>query len=113
MRPIPKKLLNQLLADPRNQHCTKCKRHGTELHHVWKYAGKQINEAWAIVGLCTKCHRGSNGTISKKAKKEAEYESVMRLIESGFENLDKYKKPMDGYWENLINFYTKYYDTNS
>lgn len=27
-----------------------------EWHHVWKYAGRQINEDWALVGLCTRHH---------------------------------------------------------
>lgn len=28
-----------------------------EWHHVWKYAGRQINELWAILGGCSKHHR--------------------------------------------------------
>lgn len=28
----------------------------TEWHHVWTYAGKQINEVWAIVGACHRHH---------------------------------------------------------
>lgn len=27
-----------------------------EWHHVWTYAYKQINELWAILGLCHKHH---------------------------------------------------------
>lgn len=27
-----------------------------EWHHVFQYAGQQINEAWAIVGACHKHH---------------------------------------------------------
>ncbi len=27
-----------------------------EWHHVWTYAGQQINEPWAIVGACSRHH---------------------------------------------------------
>ena len=107
---IPKPLLKRLLADKRNSKCCVCGKEGTELHHVFTGQGrKNINEVWSIVGLCPKCHRGSFGTISKEVKERAEYESIMRLMESGFENLDKYQKPMDKTWPNRINWYLNHY----
>lgn len=30
-------------------------------HHVWTYAGRQIDEAWAIVGVCEYHHEQVNG----------------------------------------------------
>lgn len=26
------------------------------MEHAWKYAGRQINEAWAIIRLCARAH---------------------------------------------------------
>jgi len=62
MRPIPKPLLKRILADPRNKSCAipGCGSVQVELDHVWKYAGKQINEHWAIIALCYDHHRGGS-----------------------------------------------------
>lgn len=40
-----------ILAESRDQ----C-RGKVEWHHVWKYAGKQIQEVFAIIPLCTRHH---------------------------------------------------------
>lgn len=107
---IPKPLLKRLLADKRNETCIACGKYGTELNHVWTNMGsKQINEVWAILGVCDKCHRGNNGTMKKGVKEKCEAESIKRLIESGFENLNLYQKPMDSTWENRVVYYTRYY----
>lgn len=68
MRPITDKVKKILEADPRMKLCAV--RHVSlvgacegrvEWDHVWIYAGKQINEPWAIVGLCKKHHRNKDG----------------------------------------------------
>lgn len=55
---IPAKIRKQLNADPFMQTCV-LKRlgiehpcNGLEFHHVWTYAGKQIQEVFAIVPAC-------------------------------------------------------------
>lgn len=123
MRPIPKKLRQRLVESKEMDECCCCKyddeekrksvksrRTNIEWNHVWTFAGRQINEIWSLVPLCEYHHRGNNGTITKAGKEASEYESVRKLIDSGFENLSKYQKPMDNTWENLINYYTKYYE---
>lgn len=40
-----------ILADSRDQ----C-RGRVQWHHVWKYAGKQIQEVFAVMPLCTRHH---------------------------------------------------------
>lgn len=60
MRPIPKKLLKDILADPYYKKCVrhkemKCSGRIT-LEHALIYAGKQINEKWAILPVCEKHH---------------------------------------------------------
>ena len=64
MRPIPPKLRQELEKLPRMKMCAIApvqhlyERCGgrIEWHHVWTYAGRQINELWAIVGGCHKHH---------------------------------------------------------
>ena len=109
MRPLPAKLRKRLKDDPFMKACVSCG--GTqdiEWEHCWLHKNKQINEAWSIVPLCMRCHRGNNGTVRSGVKDKARKASIERLIWSGFENLEKYRKPMDDTWENRINFYTKH-----
>lgn len=68
MRPISEKVKKELEGDPRMKLCVV--RHSTlleacegrvEWDHIWIYAGKQIDEPWAIVGVCKKHHREKDG----------------------------------------------------
>lgn len=69
MRPIPPKLRNELAEEPRMKHCLLLGAKpiyggctgGVEWDHVWIYAGKQINEKWAIVGVCKGHHAAKEG----------------------------------------------------
>jgi hypothetical protein len=64
MRPIPFKMRQTLEAMPRMRMCEMAWYAGefgicdgrVQWHHVWEYAGTQINEIWAILGVCTKHH---------------------------------------------------------
>jgi len=68
MRPIPQKLRTELEETHRMKRCELSKRQdlyglcmgrkeNPEWHHVWIYAGKQINEPWAILATCTRHHK--------------------------------------------------------
>lgn len=86
MRPIPKKMRDQMEKDPFMKVCCfpGCGAILPEWHHVWIYAGRQINEPWAIVPGCTYHHRG------KGFKKEVfERISICRATQ---EDLAKYPK---------------------
>ncbi|MDE2022434.1 MAG: hypothetical protein KGI71_06000 [Patescibacteria group bacterium] len=67
MRPIPAPMRAKLEQQPRMKRCAlasaqdlygMCSGRLThpEWHHVWTYAGQQINEPWAIVGACSRHH---------------------------------------------------------
>jgi hypothetical protein len=112
MRPIPHKLRRELGLDPFMKICVHCSNEPVEWNHVWTYAGKQINEIWSIIPLCQHCHRGNSGTIFQEAKERCEYESIKRLVDSGFENLEFYQKLNDKTWENRINYYTNVYEND-
>lgn len=65
MRPIPPKMRAEIEKDPRMKRCTlsgadqfygRCDTGRPEWHHVWIYAGRQINEPWAIMPACHAHH---------------------------------------------------------
>ena len=66
MRPIPIKMREEMANDPFMHRCIyahigkgfDCEGR-IEWEHCFNYAGKQINEPWAIVGCCTHHHRGA------------------------------------------------------
>lgn len=60
MRKIPPKLLKEILDDPYYQKCARhkdgnCSRKIT-LEHAIIFAGRQLNEKWAILPMCTYHH---------------------------------------------------------
>lgn len=63
MRAIPAKLKKQIEADPFMKKCIHYPSSDCvpriEWEHCWIYSGRQINEAWAIVPVCTYHHRGA------------------------------------------------------
>ena len=62
MRPIPLPMRQEMAKDKFYHSCClgkQFKEHckgRVEWHHVWIYAGKQINEMWAIVPACSAHH---------------------------------------------------------
>lgn len=63
MQPIPPYLRGFLAEQPRMKKCAMypldfgdCDGR-IEWEHPWIYASKQINEVWAIIGLCKKHHK--------------------------------------------------------
>ena len=87
MRPIPLKLRKQLENDPYYKSCARkdrdCEGRIT-WEHVWIYAGKQINEKFAIIPLCMYHHLG-NG-LNKQRNQQI---SLSRATE---EELQKYPR---------------------
>lgn len=76
MRPIPRKLREVLAGDPWMKVCClrwlawhRCEGR-VQWHHVWLYAGRQINEGWAIVPLCERGHDLA-GTLGDKESRDA------------------------------------------
>ena len=60
MRPIPKKLLQEIKEDPFYQKCIRHKEltcgGRITFEHALIYAGKQVNEKFAILPVCEKHH---------------------------------------------------------
>lgn len=93
MRPIPKKMREEVSKELRSRYCAMqglgfgpCDGR-IELHHVWIYAGKQINEPWAFVFLCHYHHSAQDGYLKLR-------EAIMRnsLSHAKDSDLQKYPK---------------------
>ena len=84
MRPIPKKLLKEILKDPFYQTCIrhKEKKCGGRItfEHAIIYAGKQVNEKWCILPVCER-HHGVNSYQDRgdMDKKYHEWVAVNRM----------------------------------
>lgn len=63
MRAISKKVKDELLADPRMKVCARRDEGNCDgritFEHALIYAGRQLDEAWAILGIC-EYHHGVN-----------------------------------------------------
>lgn len=59
MRPIPKKLKDDLAADPFYKRCciTGWVLEKIEWHHNFIFAGRQVNEKWCILPLAESVHK--------------------------------------------------------
>lgn len=66
-----------------------------EWHHIWIYAGKQINEKWAIVPACPSHHDRAH---QHEIKNRFEAISLQRAAQ---EDLNKYPKKN---WKQIINY---------
>lgn len=62
MTPIPKPLREEMAADPYYKTCARSQEGECEgrvtWEHAWIYAGRQIQEKWAIIPLCVWHHLG-------------------------------------------------------
>lgn len=70
MRPIPKKMREQMCKDPYYQYCcyTGLKKGEVKIewHHNLQYAGRQVNEVWAILPLSEAIHIQARNTKIKE-----------------------------------------------
>lgn len=92
MSPIPHKIRAALEADPFMRRCIYQLRREwdgrcdgrVEWEHAHEFAGAQIQEAWAIVPVCTYHHRG--GGMNKQ------YHKFISLLRARNSDLKKYPK---------------------
>lgn len=87
MRPIPEKLRNELANDKFYKVCARydndCSGRIT-WEHAFLYAGRQVNERWAIIPLCWYHHLGEG--LNKKINRK------IALSRASKEDLKKYPK---------------------
>lgn len=106
MNNIPQRLRKEMAADPYYQKCARkellddhnceaCPLTGKliEWEHAFIFAGKQIQEKWAIIPICYLVHRG--GMLDKELN---EWLALNRATDSELEAISKavdYKKKRD------------------
>lgn len=56
MRPISTKNKKLLSNDPWMRQCARCGEQPVQWHHV-TFLGTQLDEVWAIVPACLRCHK--------------------------------------------------------
>jgi len=100
MRPIPAKLRKQMNSDPFYKKCCICGfMQGIEWHHVFEFARKQIQEKWAIIPVCDRCHKAIHKndhpckTLSKRiALKRATDEDLAKYPKVGSDSWEQQKR---------------------
>ena len=99
MRAIPTKLRDEIADGPFMKHCIykNCIK-PPEWEHAFTHAGKQINEKWAIVPVCTYHHRGDG--------LDKDYNRYRAIIRATDEDFAKYPKTD---WKQLKSYLTKKY----
>ena len=85
-RPIPLPLRKRLNDEPRMKICAICHTtKGIQFHHALMYAGRQINEDYAILGVCEGCHKGKDGAIPQKNREICELQAIVMGLQSDLE----------------------------
>ena len=109
MRPIPKQLREDIARDPFMAFCIyEAKGEGidcegrVEWEHVFTYSGKQINEAWSILPVCTYHHRGAG--LNK------EYHQYIALKRADIDDLEKRMPRKD--WRQIYKYLKGKYEGN-
>jgi len=104
MNPIPQKLRNELSEDPYYKKCCLTKsKYNVKFHHSWIYAGKQINEKWAIMPVIWRKHSpyGDDDSIHK-CQETKEYVQYLSLQRADIDDLCKRLPKKD--WRQLFNY---------
>lgn len=116
---IPKQLLSSILTDPFYE---KCIRHQEKqcsgrvtFEHVWIYAGRQIQELWAIVPLCTLHHAVNEYQEGGDLRKEiGQHVSLQRASDKDLEKYPKTdwkqkRKYLESKYANIYHTFVKQY----
>jgi hypothetical protein len=109
---IPKKVKEDCMNDPRYKRCALFGLHGhvcagrITWEHALIYAGKQIQEKWAIVPLCERAHAVNSFQDAGTMKKELNvWLALNQATESDFE---RFPRAFPSYHEQKIRLNRKY-----
>lgn len=102
MRPIPKKLKDEMDSDPYYHQCSRSSEGACggriTWEHAFVYAGKQINERWAIIPLCVFHHLGEG--LNK------ELNQYLALCRATISELAKYSRT--NWWQQFMYLHGKF-----
>lgn len=108
--PIPLNIRDKMSSDGSMLHCihrnSDCSGR-VEWEHAWIYAGKKIQEEWAIVPCCTYHHRGAG--LDKDFNRYCSLVKARYIASLGVDVFCKYpKKNWRQEWEFLKTKYKQY-----
>lgn len=110
---IPARLKKQFQGDKFYNKCcyTGCSR-PPQFHHVFQYAGKSIQEDWAILPACKFHHDQATPHKNQYKQEVREYFEIISLEKMPIEAMGKYPKNS---WSQLAFYLNKKYerDTNT
>ena len=109
MRRVSKRVKDQLLDDPFMLRCCfpGCSKEEVEWNHALKYAGRQVDEPYAIVPHCYTHHRGKFGTIDADVSMYCEYIAIDRGL---VHLLAEYPRSD---WEQRLHYLTTIYERHN
>jgi len=102
MRKIPKKMLKEILEDPFYRKCCITGSKNVSLEHSIIYAGRQVNEIWAIVPLRRDLNTSHPPT---EVKEKCTLIALSRATEEDF---DKYPRAKERWKQKLKYLKQKY-----
>lgn len=112
MNPIPQKLKEEILADDYYKKCclTGIINDKIDWHHAWQYAGKQINEKWAIMPIWWRKHAyyGDKDSVHNSLITK-EYVQYLSLLRTDISDLKK-RMPKKDWEQEFLRLHNKYYN---
>lgn len=86
MRGISEKVKKVLKKEPRMSRCEWCGSFEVQWHHVLQYAGKQIDEPFAIASACFRGDgKGCHQLVTRKASEDLREKQKIEAMKSYFE----------------------------
>lgn len=92
MNPLSQEIKKTLVDDPFMEKCIICYSPRVEWHHVFTYAGKQIDEVWNIVPMCKKHHDNATPHKNNYLLEIREMAEMKALERMQIEDIAKYPK---------------------
>lgn len=100
---IPKTLVKIFENDKRMQKCEYCGSCPVQWHHVFTYAGRQIQEYFSIAAACKPCHDKATphkNQHDKKYKEFFEWKAIQRLTPQDIAKYPKKNWSMEAFYLN-------------
>lgn len=104
MRPIPKKVREEINSDPFYKACCLCGSSGIQIHHNLIHSGRQSDDIKTMLPLCVDCH-----DMARKSCTKERLDLVM-LKRMNSEEITAISKAVN--YHQRLKYLTKKYDKN-
>ena len=107
MAKIPEELREEMASDPYYTKCARASEHNCQgritWEHPWQYAGKQIQEKWAIIPICEFHHAvgkfQDGGDLNKQENQKI---ALMRATPADLKKYPKKDWDFEKTWLNIL-----------